>query len=122
MQERTCRSPRADGTSCGARPLPGRDVCWAHAPELEQRRRQAKSEGGSNGATAARAQRLLPSQLRPVLHLLISGMDEVHKGELEPARLSAMAGAAAAITRLFGLVELESRLEALERTVSAHGR
>jgi hypothetical protein len=84
---------------------------------LASRRQQAKATGGNNSANAARAQRLLPSQLKPVMAMLIEGMRETHAGTLEPAKLSALAAAAGAVTRLFGLVDLEARVEALERDV-----
>lgn len=120
VEQQGCEARRADGTPCAARPLPGQRHCWAHSPELAARREQARTTGGYNSASAARAQKMLPSQLRPVMALLIQAMRETHDGHLEPAKLSAMASAAAAVTRMFSLVELEGRvaaLEALERDV-----
>ena len=118
MEQPICRARRADGTPCQARPLPGKRECWAHSAELAAQREQAKSTGGSNSARAARAQKLLPSQLKPVMAMLIEGMRETHEGALEPARLSAMAAAAGAVVRMFSLVELEARVQALEHDVS----
>jgi hypothetical protein len=117
MEQPGCRAVRADGTPCQARALPGKSECWAHSAELAAQRERAKSVGGCNSARAARAQKLLPSQLKPVMALLIQGMRETHEGTLEPAKLSAMAAAAGAVTRMFSLVELEARVEALERDV-----
>jgi hypothetical protein len=47
--------------------------------------------------------------------MLIRGLDEVHQGALEPSRYSAMAAGAGAITKLFGTIDIEERLSALER-------
>jgi hypothetical protein len=117
MDERACRGTRTDGTPCRARALPGKAWCWGHDPELADKRQEAYVAGGHSKSHAARAQRLLPTDLKPILSLLVAGMKEVHEGALEPTRLSAMAAAAGAITRLFGLVELEARVAALERDV-----
>ena len=110
-----CQATRADGRPCSARALPGEQYCWAHSPSLAAKRQQARTAGGYAKNRAARAQRLVPSQLRPVLGLLIRGLDEVHQGTLEPARYSAMAAGAGAITKLFATVDIEERLSALER-------
>ena len=113
--EPTCAATRADGSPCRARPLPSSQWCWAHSPQLREKRRAACRAGGQNKANAARAQRLVPSQLRPALDLLIRGMDEVYRGVLEPAKYSAMASGAGAIARLFQTAEMEERLALLER-------
>jgi hypothetical protein len=111
--EPTCTAVRADGTPCTARARPS-GFCWAHDPHLHEKRRIACRTGGQNKARGRRAQRLLPSQMRPVLALLIDGMDEVHRGTLKPARYFAMASGANAVCKLFELAELEERLLALE--------
>jgi hypothetical protein len=101
--------------------MPGKEWCWGHDPALADKRHQAYVAGGHGSSHAARAQRLLPTDRQPILTLLVAGMKEVHDGQLEPARLSAMAAAVGAITRLFGLVELEARVAALERDVDGTG-
>ena len=112
--DNTCAAHRSDGTPCTARARPS-GFCWAHDPELREKRRAACRAGGQNKANAARAQRLVPSQLRPALDLLIRGMDEVYRGVLEPAKYSAMASGAGAIARLFQTAEMDERLTLLER-------
>ena len=111
----TCKAVRADRSPCTTRARAS-GYCWAHDPALREKRRAACRAGGQNKANAARAQRLVPSQLRPVLGLLIRGMDEVYRGTLEPTRYSAMASGAGAVCKLFALAELEERLLALERS------
>ena len=115
VDERKCTATRWDGSPCQARALPGETLCWAHSPTLAAKRRAAHSAGGQGKGSGQRAQRLVPSQLRPTLELLIRGVDEVHSGALEPARLSAMAAAASAVCKLFALAEMEERLLLLER-------
>ncbi len=109
----TCKATRADGQPCTVQALAD-GYCFAHSPDTEQKRRAAQAEGGRNRSNAARAQRLLPRDLRPVLALLVKAMKQVHEGQLEPQRLSAMSAAAGAISRLYGVVELQQRVEDLE--------
>ena len=116
MKERKCTATRRDGSACQARALPNSERCWAHDPSLTAKRRAAHSAGGQGKGRGQRAQRLLPTQLRSPLDLLIQGMDEVYRGVLEPTRYSAMASGAGAIARLFQLAEMEERLVALERS------
>jgi hypothetical protein len=115
VKERSCCATRSDGTPCGAKPLPHEEYCWAHSPRLAQKRRAARKAGGYAKGNAARAQRLVPSMLRPILSLLVGGMQQVYRGELEPSRYTAMSTGASAIVRLFQMAELEQRLEALEQ-------
>jgi hypothetical protein len=77
MDERKCAATRADGRPCGARALPNEQWCSAHSPSLAAKRRQAHSAGGQAKGNAARAQRLVPSMLKPILALLVDGMKQV---------------------------------------------
>jgi uncharacterized small protein (DUF1192 family) len=117
VNERTCKctATRADGRPCGARAVPGETLCWAHSPRLAQKRRQAQSAGGYAKGNAARAQKLVPTMLRPILALLVSGMKQVYEGQLEPQRYTAMAAGASALCRIFSLAELEERIATLEQ-------
>ena len=122
MNEGNCTATRADGRPCGARALPGETLCWAHSPRLAHKRRQAHRAGGHAKGNAARAQKLVPSMLRPGLDLLLNGMLEVYRGQLEPQRYTAMAAGASASCRLFSLAELEERLLNLERELKRDAR
>jgi hypothetical protein len=62
-----------------------------------------------------RASKIMPVQLRPLLSALVAAMRDTRDGRLDPRRASAMAVLAGAIVRLFQLVEIEQRLEALEQ-------
>jgi hypothetical protein len=60
----------------------------------------------------------MPLSLRPVLELLLEGIVEVHEGQLEPQKASAMAALASASVKVFTTGQLEERLEALERAAN----
>jgi len=116
--ERLCQATRADGSACRARALPDSRWCFAHEPSLQGKATTARRAGGLNKANAVRAEKVLPRDLRPLLPLLVKGMMDVRDGNLEPARLSAMAAAAGAAVRLYSVVdadEIAARVAALEQ-------
>ena len=47
---------------------------------------------------------------------LLTALEEVHAGPLDPKRASAMAALAGAITKAYGVGVLEERIQALEST------
>lgn len=56
----------------------------------------------------------MPISLRPVLAALFAALEEVHRGDLEPGPANAMAALASAIVKVYGVGQLEERLQALE--------
>jgi hypothetical protein len=89
-------------------------LCYAHDPARSGERDQARRKGGTNSATRARLDRLLPATLRPMIGNLLDALDEVHAGTLDPKQATAMASLAGAITRAYGVGVLEERVQALE--------
>ncbi len=120
-EEQLCRGLRKDGTPCRARALPGKTHCFAHDDDLRDKRQEAYLKGGRNKATAVRVERMVPRDLKPILTLLIDGMRDVRDGILEPQRYTAMASGAGAISRLYGVVELEQTVAALEARLNGNG-
>ena len=70
--------------------------------------------GGYGRSRAARAQKLLPSRLRPVATLLEKALQQVHDGALPPGVAQAMASLAGALVRVISSGELEERVRTLE--------
>ena len=93
-----CQATRRDGEPCSAKATIG-DHCLGHAPDLEEKRQEARREGGRNKATSRRSEKLLPGRLRPVASLLETSIKEVHDGTLDPKAASAMASLAGALSR-----------------------
>jgi hypothetical protein len=109
-----CAGQRKDGTPCGAAVMGAGTLCYAHDPARATERDQARRKGGTNSATRARLDRLVPATLRPMIGSLLDALDEVHAGTLDPRQASAMASLAGAITKAYGVGVLEERLTALE--------
>ena len=113
-----CRGVRRDGTPCGAQAGPG-GWCWAHDPANDEARRAARSRGGKGKATAARAEKLVPAVLRPVLDTLLDAVGEVKAGTLSTQQAGALASLAGAIVKVYQVGTLEERLSALEAAQAA---
>ena len=108
-----CRAQRRDGTACQAKAGPS-GYCIGHQPGAAE----AHRKGGAATSTRAKAERLLPSFLRPVVDELLQAFREVHAGTLDPKAGAAMAGLAraliAALIAAFSAGMLEERLQAVE--------
>ncbi len=109
-----CAGTRRDGTPCAAGVMGPGVWCYAHDPGRATERDRARRKGGTNSATRARLDRLLPATLRPMIGNLLDALDEVHAGTLDPKQATAMASLAGAITRAYGVGVLEERVQALE--------
>ena len=118
QQEKACVESRRDGKRCQAKPLPGRERCWSHAPELEEKRQAARQSGGLNSSGPARVRKLLPSRLAPLIGRLEEALGEIHDGELEPSRGQAMASLSRAIVAVFSAGEFEERLRRIESEIA----
>ena len=121
QRDRTpCKATRANGERCKSPAVRSSGYCWAHDPGGAEARQEARRAGGKAKSRAARLDRLMPATLRPVVGLLLDAIEEVHHGELPPARATAMAALASAAIRVYEVVEIEQRLDALEH--QAEGR
>ena len=110
-----CAGIRKDGAPCRAAALPGRPFCLAHDPERQEALRASREQGGRGKASAARAGKLVPATLRPVLDGLLDVFDGVKAGTLDPRVGTALGSIAGAIVKVYQAGTLEERIEALER-------
>ena len=114
-----CAARRKDGQPCTAPARAGGEYCFAHAPELAEVRRASREKGGRGKATAARAEKLVPAVLRPVLDTLLAAVGEVKDGTLTTQQAGALGALAGAIVRVYQVGTLEERLAALEAAQGA---
>lgn len=114
QEGRPCNAIRRDGTPCAGQALPSSAMCWAHDPANRERVRQARSAGGHAKSRAARAEKLMPAVLKPVVGYLLRALVDTRDGNLTPQQASAMAAVAGALTRVYSVGMLEERLLTLE--------
>ncbi len=115
-----CRATRADGEPCTVRALAD-GYCFAHSQTTASKRHTARATGGRNKGASQRVQRHMPHELRPVLTLLLTALTETHEGTLPTQQATALAALASAISRLYGTVEIEARITAIEREIATNG-
>ncbi len=111
---RRCAATRVDGSPCRGLATAS-TFCWAHDPENRAKVASVRAAGGHGRARTARAGKLVPRSLRPVLATLFTALDEVHAGELTPQQGSSIAALAGAIVRTYTVGTMEERLQALEQ-------
>ena len=116
-----CAGTRKDGTRCTARVMGAGSFCYAHDPARAAERDAARRKGGAGRATAARAEKLVPAVLRPVLITLLQTLQGAKAGTIEPRRATAIGSVARAIVAVYQVGTLEERLQALEAAQAAQG-
>ena len=120
-QHPRCTATRRDGQPCAAPALPGERFCFVHHPGRAEEQRAGREKGGRGKATAARAGKMVPAVLRPVLDTLLAALDETKAGTLDPRRATALGGLARAIVAVYQVGALEERVAALEAAHAAQG-
>jgi hypothetical protein len=109
-----CESTRQDGGRCPAPALPERPYCFAHDPELAERREAGRRRGGRNRAKIVRLRGRVPPRLLPVYDTLEQALFEVHRGDISPQQATAMAALSRAMVSVLTAGELEQRVRDLE--------
>jgi hypothetical protein len=112
-----CQATAASGSPCSATPRPGRPYCLWHDDQAEEERREFSRKGGRQRSNQARARRALPTDpkdLGDVRRVLGRALVGLERGELDPARGSAMAAVARAMATVIEKGEIETRLAAVE--------
>jgi hypothetical protein len=125
----TCTATRKNGNACSATALPDGVHCWAHAPELAEKRRDARRQGGIGRSTAVRSVRHLPADLQDAARRVWEWIDGVQGGSMKPRDAEALGSL---IGRLLDLAkfsvelgqaaDLEARLQALEQAAQTPHR
>jgi hypothetical protein len=117
-----CRGTTKDGKPCGAKPLPGSELCPWHDPAWEGRRQEWSKKGGRGKSNEARARKRLAGDVRDrtdVKARLMLALAKVEEGNLEPGSANAMANLARAIATVAGVADFEGQLAELRHEVAA---
>lgn len=118
-----CEVVRKDGVRCRGRALPGQVMCFAHVPELAEKRAVAAAQGGLNSSHGRRREaqraRTEPARLLAVYAQLERQMEELDgDGEMDPAkRAVSMAALSRAMVMVLGAGEVEAKVGELERRI-----
>ena len=113
-QRSRCMATRKDGQPCTVRVVGDGCFCFAHSPDLVDKRTQAQRRGGKNRANAARLRALTPPRLVVTFDRLEQALLDVLSGDLEPQQATAAAAVARAMVAVLTSGELEERLRRLE--------
>jgi hypothetical protein len=108
-----CRGTKRDGSQCTATVNPLQTYCWWHDPENSERRRTTAAKGGK--AKAGKAAKGLHELLEALTQQVIDGELETSKGAVANQLIGTRIRLLEYERRLKELLELEERLEALER-------
>jgi hypothetical protein len=111
-----CTGQNRDGSPCGAKPLPGRDLCVWHCPERQAERAEWSRQGGSARSNQARARKQLPADftvddLRGTLAIVLA---RTVRGDMAPGVATATATVARAWLLANEAADLVGRIESLE--------
>jgi len=109
---------RAAGGPCGSAVVLASGFCFLHDPTRAADRAAASVKGGRGKARIARAERLVPDAMRPVLRLLMDAMTETHAGDLDPKVATALAALAGAVARIYASAGIEAQLADLEAQIA----
>jgi hypothetical protein len=117
-QPATCQGIRKDGRPCDLRIVADSGYCWAHNPAYAEARRR----GGQNKARTRRAEKLVPSTLRPVLTTLLDVLEETRRGDLDPKIAGAVASVAGAIVKVYSSATVEQQIVDLQMQIDRLGK
>jgi hypothetical protein len=118
-----CVAARADGSPCRARPLPGKDRCAFHDPDMKARRDAGRVAGGRARAKKAA---VLPEgapdaklgTIAEVAELLGLTINQLRKGQLDAKLANAVGYLAGVLVTAIKQGDLERRIEEIERRLA----
>lgn len=115
-----CSAITRAGNQCRSKPLPGKTWCMSHDPALADKRREANRAGGaarSNARRAAKAWAAIGKEIgnEDLPAILRSCMVAVRDKSMEPNQANAIATLARTSVQITGDLELEARIQELEK-------
>lgn len=120
-----CSGTNTDGTPCSAPPRPGSAWCVWHDPETKAQRAEWSKRGGAARSNQARARKALKGDVRDIAAVkasLLSALEKVEAGELDPGPANAMANLARAIVSVAGVADFEVQLSEMRQELAELAR
>ena len=122
MSER-CKATNAEGKPCSAAVYKDGYCRWhSPDPELQEAVKVSRAKGGQNRANVARARKRFKGNIQDFAHLqgvLLTAIDDVRAGKLEPGHATAMATLAKAIMSLSPVANFDSQLAEMQSEINA---
>jgi len=116
-----CHGITKGGTRCRARPLVGSGYCVNHSPDISDDQRAAwRATGGKNSSAKVRARKQLPGALMGADEIgawLAICFKRVIAEKMDPSVANAVSTMSRAMLAVRESVEIETRLDALEKAV-----
>jgi hypothetical protein len=123
--DKRCKATTVSGAPCSAQPVRPSGYCYWHDPGASADRAEGRRQGGKARSNASRARKrmaaeaLTPGELQGYVAVALKG---VMVGSITPGVANAVASLARAVVAVREAVELESRLEELERAAGIDRR
>ncbi len=122
QRDAVCGATKRDGTTCTSTIVLASGRCFAHDTERQAEMSAARTAGGHGKRRTARAEKLVPSTLRPVLTTLLDVLTEVRAGDLAPGQANAVATVAGAIVKVYASATVEQQIADLQEQVARLSR
>lgn len=119
-----CGYIKADGGRCKAQPMRGEGYCYAHHPDLEERRTAASRRGGKTGGRGRGKGDIkdVKSWLLDLAHRVEAGDLEAKDGTAVSQILNIWLRGIETERKIREQDELEERLESLERVLKERSK
>lgn len=123
MTGRRCAHVHPSGRACGGFAVAGSEHCFAHAPDQEAKRADARRRGGQAGRIVTILESdLSVRSLGDVLALVELTVNDVRAGRVDVRVANAVGVLANVAARVIQQSDLEARLEALESVLEPERR
>jgi hypothetical protein len=118
-----CAFVHPSGRACGGFAVSGSSFCFAHAPEQEDKRADARRRGGQAGRVATVAESEVNVRtLGDVLALVELTINDVRTGRVDVRVANAVGVLANVAARVIQQADVEARLAALESVLEPERR
>lgn len=120
MSARRCRHTKTDGSQCGGFATSSSLYCFAHDPELVEKRKEARRKGGNAGKIEPNpaAQEMPVRTVEDVLGLMEATINDVRTGRVDVKVANAVGYLANVSLKVIQASELEARMDALESVLA----
>lgn len=120
IPNKRCEAVLKDGTACGGYKVQGSRYCFVHSPHLREKATEARRRGGKRQWTVQLKdwEDMPLTNLEDCKKFMARGLNDLRSGRITPQILSSMASGITALVKVIDLVDMERRIDALEKKVN----